>query len=84
MATVELTNQQVLDLVRQLPPEKKRDALMALAGNAATDPDARLNSSEQRLRQLAQKRGLSWDAMSNDDREALVDDLIHEDRPCAP
>jgi hypothetical protein len=36
------------------------------------------------LRQLAADRGQNWDAMSDDQRQALVDDLIHEDRPFQP
>jgi hypothetical protein len=33
---------------------------------------------ESRIRLLAIQRGLDWDAMNEDEREALVDDLLHE------
>jgi hypothetical protein len=38
---------------------------------------------EEQLPRSCAERGLDWDKMSDDRREALVDDLIHEDRPCA-
>ena len=37
--------------------------------------------AEERLRQIAASRGFDWDAMTEDDREAFIDDLMHEDRP---
>jgi hypothetical protein len=35
-------------------------------------------NGEQDLRRLASARGLNWDAMSEDQREAFVDDLLHD------
>ena len=35
---------------------------------------------EQQMRRLSAERGLSWDEMTEDEREAFVDVLIHEDR----
>jgi hypothetical protein len=84
MATVELTNQQIVDLVRQLPVEAKREVLFALAGDAQAGRDERMKLAAEQLRRLATQRGMKWDAMSEPEREALVDDLIHEDRPCEP
>ena len=48
------------------------------------DPDraARMDYAEAQFRQLCTSRGLDWDAMTETDREKLVDDLIHEDREC--
>lgn len=40
--------------------------------------------AEAQLRQLCASRGLDWDAMTEVERENFVDDLIHEDRECAP
>ena len=44
----------------------------------------RMTYAEARLRQLCASRGLDWDAMSEVERENFVDDLIHENRECAP
>lgn len=83
MPTLELTDEQVVALIKQLPPERKRAALLALAEDARTRREARLKYAESQLRRLCAQRGLDWDAMSEEEREAFVDDLIHEDRECA-
>ena len=80
---MELTDRQVVELVRQLPPERQRAALLALAEGASQGREERMRYAEGQLRRSCSERGLDWDKMSDDQREALVDDLIHEDRPCA-
>lgn len=81
MPTVELTDEQVLDLVKQLPPERQRAALIALAAGGEERAERR-GLAQAQLRLLAAERGLDWDKMTEDQREAFVDDLIHEDRAC--
>jgi hypothetical protein len=39
---------------------------------------------QARARELAAQRDLNWDAMSDAEREAFIDDLVHEDRECVP
>jgi len=82
MPTLELTDEQVLQLVRQLPPERQRVALLALAAGATQQREQRMKYAEEQLRRVCVERGLDWDKMSEADRDALVDDLVHEDRPC--
>ncbi len=84
MASVELTNEQVVELVRQLPAGAKREVLLALAGDAQGRRDQRMAQAAAQLRQLAADRGSNWDDMNDDQRQELVDDLVHEDRPCQP
>jgi hypothetical protein len=81
MATVELTNDQIIDLVRRLPPQRQRELLLALAGGHEAR-DKRMQLAEDQLRRIANQRGADWNSLSDDQRQALVDDLIHEDRPC--
>ena len=57
-------------------------ALLALAGGAAERREDRFRFAEEQLRRRSSERGLDWERMSEDEREAFVDDLIHEDRPC--
>ena len=80
MIRITFTDDQIVEAFQQLPPEQKRRALFALAEQAQANGSARMAYAEQQLRRLAVERGLDWDAMSEADREALVDDLIHEDR----
>ena len=74
-----LTNRQVVELVNRLPPQDKRAALLVLAEAAAVQREPRMAFAEEQLRQLSAVRGLDWDGMSDEEREAFVDDLLHED-----
>lgn len=80
MPTMTLTNNQVIDLVKQLPPKDKRSALFALAEEVAGQRRARMQLAESRLRQLATQRGLDWDKMTDEEREGFIDELLHEDK----
>ena len=83
MPMLELTDDQVLELVKQLPPERQRAALVALAAGAEQRAERR-TLAEAQLRRLCSERGLDWDKMTEDEREAFIDDLVHEDRRCGP
>ena len=80
MPSVTLTNDQVVELVRQLPPAQKRLVMLSLASDAQTRRAERMTYAEDRLRTLATARGLAWDDLDEDAREGFIDDLLHEDR----
>lgn len=80
MPSLSLTTDQVVDLVKQLPPAERRTVLLALASEAHTRRADRMAQAEQRLRELAAERGQSWEAMDEEARELFIDDLLHEDR----
>ena len=82
MPILELSDAQVVELVKQLPPERQRAALLALAAGAAQRREERMQYAEAQLRRVSAERGLEWDKMSEDEREDFIDDLLHEDRPC--
>ena len=82
MPILELSDAQVMELVKQLAPERQRAALLALAAGAAQRREERMQSAEGQLRRVSAERGLEWDKMSEDQREDFIDDLLHEDRPC--
>jgi hypothetical protein len=79
MSVLELTDEQVISLVRQLPSARKRDALLALAQDAEVRRDERLRFGEAQLRRICAERKLNWDSMSEDQREAFVNQLLHEE-----
>jgi hypothetical protein len=79
---LELSEAQVVNLIKQMPPDQQREALFALAEGATERREERMRFAEAQLRRVAGERGLEWDKMSEEDREALVDDLMHEDRRC--
>jgi hypothetical protein len=78
MSTLELSDEQVISLMRVLPAERKRAALLALAQDAQVGRDERLRFGEAQLRRTCAERGLDWDRLSEDERESLVDTLLHE------
>ena len=57
MPMLELTDQQVVDLVKQLPPQRKRTALLALAEETETRRDEWMLLVESQLRQACAERG---------------------------
>ena len=76
MSVLELNDEQVISLVRQLPAARKRAALLALAQDAQSRRDERMRFGEAQLRRISAERGLEWDRMSEDQREAFVNDLL--------
>jgi hypothetical protein len=78
MSVLELSDEQVISLVRQLPAERKRTALLALAQDAQSRREERLRFGESQLRRVCAEQGRDWDRLSEDEREALVNDLLHE------
>ena len=82
MATISLTDEQVINLFRQLSPERKRAILLELAEGTQSRLNERMKYAQSQLRKLCKEKGLDWDLLSEEEREAFVDDLIHEDREC--
>lgn len=84
MAAVALTlsTQQVIALVRQLPPDDQLQVLQALVVTLVPDRSTWLQRLHQhgnaQMRQLAAERGQDWDTLDDAARLALVDDLLHE------
>ena len=82
--TVELTTDQVVSFVQQMPLEERQALLLTIAEQVAASRDARMARAEVGLRQLCAARGMNWDIMTQAERENLVDDLVHEERECSP
>ena len=80
MPSVTLTNDQVVELVQQLPPTQRRLVLLSLASDAQARRAERMTYAEDRLREVAAARGLTWDDLDEDAREGFIDDLLHEER----
>jgi len=78
MSVLELNDEQVISLVRQLPAARKLTALLALAQDAQARREERMRLGETQLRRACAERGLDWDSLSEDERESFVDDLLHE------
>lgn len=82
-ATIELTTEQLIDFIQQMPPKEKRAVLIALAERTSVGEEERMKYAEAQVRQLCTSRGLNWDTMTEEEREDFIDDLVHEDRECS-
>jgi hypothetical protein len=80
MPILELSDAQVVDLMKQLPPERQRAVLLALAAGAAHEREERMQYAEGQLRRVSGEHGLEWDNMSDDQRQDFIHELPHEDR----
>ncbi len=77
MATLSLTDEQVEQLIKQLPPQSKRRVLTDLTAERDQWWQTAARDGEKDMRRLASARGLNWDSMSEAQRETFVDDLLH-------
>ena len=80
--TLELTTEQVIDFLQQMPPKEKLTVLKALAKEARAGRAEQMKYAESKVRELCAERGLDWNAMSEDERLYFIDDIVHEDREC--
>lgn len=78
MPILELTDEQVLELVRQLPPDKQALLFRHLLRSQWSAWEELSRYGETRVRRVAAQRGLDWDAMSEGEREAFIDNIVHE------
>lgn len=78
MATLSLTDDQVVQLVKQLPSGAKQRVLIDLTAERDAWWQSAARDGETDLRRLSSTRGLDWDAMTEAQRETFVDELLHE------
>ncbi|MCJ7584862.1 MAG: hypothetical protein MUO30_08865 [Anaerolineales bacterium] len=78
MVTLTLSDKQVVELVKQLPPKSKQAVLDALTTDGDIWWEMMLSQGEEQFRRLAAERGLEWDKMPEAERETFVDALLHE------
>lgn len=80
MPVLNLTDTQVTDLVRQLPVAQQQRLLEFLLTQHWPAWVTLSQAGEAGVHAAAAQRGRDWTTMSEDEREAFIDDLVHEDR----
>jgi len=83
MPTLTLTDAQVIELVSQLPADQQAALLQSLLLKQWSTWIELSQYGVERVRRAAGQRGREWDAMTEDEREAFLDDVVHEDRLCS-
>jgi len=75
--TLEVAESQVVEWVRQLSPVAKQSVLRALIPRL-DELEALVDYGARRARALCAERGLDWDNLTEDERQQLIDELLHE------
>jgi hypothetical protein len=75
--TLEIPEAQIIRWVRQLSPGAKRSVLKTLVPRL-DEVESLIDYGEQRMRELSAQRGVNWDRLPEDQREELIDALLHE------
>lgn len=79
MPILTLTNEQVVELAKQLPPEQQIELFRFLLLQQWGDWESLSSYGSGKARLVAQERGYNWDTMTEDEREAFIDEVVHED-----
>ncbi len=74
---LETAELQILDSLDQLSPAARREAVRRLLPSAEY-LDRAIERNRPRIEALARERGLDWNVLNDEQREQLVDDLLHE------
>ena len=74
--TLEVPESQVIQWVHQLSPQSKQRLLRLLIPQL-DDIGSVVDYGRQRIREACSRRGVDWDALSEDERDQLVDQLLH-------
>jgi hypothetical protein len=76
MPKLELSEEQVLELLLQLSPEGKRKALEILKQDAEWERVAQ--EVRKQWKEICAERGIDWERLSDEEKEALVDEWLHQ------
>ncbi|MEK6262936.1 MAG: hypothetical protein AABP62_30420 [Planctomycetota bacterium] len=77
MPTIAVPEDQILQSLDQLSPQARRQAIKRLLPSAAYLERA-VERNRPRMEALAKQRGLDWDALTEDQKEQLIDQVLHE------
>ena len=79
MPSFTLTNEQVVELVKQLPAEQQIEVFRFLLLQQWGQWESLSAYGAEKARLVAQERGQDWDVMTEDERETFIDEVVHED-----
>lgn len=77
MPQIDVSEQQILDALDRLSPSGRREAVRRLIAGASV-LDRTIEALQPRIAEIARQRGLEWAKLSDEERERLVDDILHE------
>jgi hypothetical protein len=77
MPEIDTSDKQILDSLDRLSPRGRREAVLRLVAGASA-LDRTVERFQPQIIALAKQRGLDWTRLSDEERERLVDDILHE------
>lgn len=77
MPTIEVNDEQILRCLDQLSPAGRRAALRKLI-SGLEKLDRMVEQNRAKLEGLCQVRGKDFSRLSEEEREALIDEIVHE------
>lgn len=77
MPAITVLEDKILQLLDQLSPQARRQAIKRLLPSAAYMERA-IERNRPRIEALAKQRELDWDALTEDQKEQLIDQILHE------
>lgn len=78
MPVLTLTNEQAIELVKQLPVEQQAEIFRFLLVQQWEQWQLLSQYGSDKVRLAAQERGYDWDKMTEDEQEAFIDEIVHE------
>ena len=78
MPVLNLTNEQAVELVKQLPVEQQEEIFRFLLMQQWGQWQLLSQYGADKVRLAAQERGYDWDKMTEDEKEAFIDEIVHE------
>ncbi len=78
MPMLTLSNDQVVEIVRQLPTEQQTEIFRFLLLQQWGQWESLSRYATNQVKIAAQERGFDWDAMTEDEREDFIDNVVHE------
>ena len=78
MPNLTLSNEQVIDLFKQLPEDQKQEVYKILILSQSDRWESLSNYAIDKARIVAKERGYDWDSMTEDEREEFIDEIVHE------
>jgi hypothetical protein len=79
MATLILSDEQVVELVKQLSAEQQAEVFRFLLLQQWGTWESLSRYGVDQVKLVAQERGYNWDVMSEEERESFINDVVHED-----
>jgi hypothetical protein len=78
MPSVTLSNEQVVELVKQLPQKQKIEIFRFLLISQWQEWQDLSSYGADKVKLVAQERGSDWEKMSEVEREEFIDEVLHE------